>query len=778
MCWFAKTCSTMCSSILLAIFPSAVAVTHAPPVTNFVDFAASELGDIKCGPEQDYESLMDAHLIHYTSDEKYDKFDGYDLVKDYAKRPRDMASSDEKPKTVRCVGEDKEEGTWHVQRIGPFRSTGGNDWWQFTWLDMFGFDGSLGNEYQILGAEESYGMTGHWTGPITSDGKPIPLPPLHIHHIHLTQGAGLSWSSDFLDCSIDGKNCPDGGMIYAHHGDKQKLDKDDPRLLGLHAFGEDYGQGWAKKLYEPISCTGEINDLRPAGSPEIEWWYQSAVRIVRGKKNKDVAPLSMHYLYNPFEIGINTQFSRFGCYRVHPSHDTVHVYTGRMPYGGELIHPDAHMHMSAAQQMYLFSGSPEDLGLGALAFDYTWVPLNTVEALRAMGLTPAASEPAGGANNQKIVDVLSRSVSEGRAYQVCHAKANRVKLDGRSWDRASSLECNPWSFESGTQYTSVAFNGNPDLPDMRDAPGIYYNAISQLTRPSSIPKEFTFTQHAHWFLTYASTDQYSKYTWALGSQDPDAITPIVSKADLYRLLVWGTPRHGPTFFDTFVLFPLLNLALALLKLFHPTFTWFSPWPLRTAFWLIVALFVAMLAAFYAFLWAIRNPTVNLAVNRLSLNTIGKRISLGADLPDKTHYPIGLEIMSYLSLAATCIAVFAAAVTIIVPGDIYLVSDFGQELIQEAGEELNWSTGKPSGRYGVNASFVLVALPMILGLGAVAFWCLRNTIRAEVARRRLSERIHAAMAFKSLRDLIGAIEEEDEEMEESIECAPMLSSKDV
>jgi len=759
------------SSILLsALLSTGSAKTKAPFV--YKDFTSVELGELECEPEQDYETLLDAHLIHYTSDDNYDKFEGTDLVNDYAKRPRDVASVDGRPKTVRCVGkEETEDGTWHVQRIGPFRSTGGNDWWQFAYLDMFGFNGSIGEKHRILGDGEgsSYGLTGHWSGPITPDGRPIGLPPLHIHHIHLTEGAGFTWSSDILDCVVRGYNCPDGGMIFAHHGDKQLHQEDDQRNGGIHTFGEDYGSNWAKKIYEAISGTGEINDLRPAGSPEIEWWYQTAVRVVSGKKSEARKPLSMHYLYNPFEIGVDTQFSRFATYRTHPSHDSVHVYTGRMPFAGELVHADGHEHMAAAQQMFLFEGTPEDLGLGALAFDYTWVPLKSSEALHALGLsTGIVSEPAAGANNQKIVDVILDSVAKGRAYQVCHSKANRVRLDGMNWDRAGSLECNSWSFDSGTQYTSVAFNGNTILPDMLDAPGLYYNSISKITRPRSIPRENTFPQHSHWFLCYtARHTAHSYYTWQFSSQDPDALSPVVTKVDLLRILVWGSPRHAPGFFDSFVLIPVLNLALSLLKVFNPTFTWFSPWPLRTAFYLLVGLFVATLAAFRTFLWAVRKPSINEAVNEFSMRLSGRYVPIDtakAGLPDKAHYPIGIEIMTYIFLAATFIAICATATTMVVPGEVYLISEHGQKLVKEASlsGELNWITGKPGAGVGLSAPSVAVVVAMIVGLGTIANWCLRNTQRAELARRRLSMHIRSTKAIQTIQSFAGFDMEDDDE----------------
>lgn len=762
--------SLIARSILL--LSALTTLTSAAPRAPFVykDFTSDlTLGELECDPEQDYENLLDAHLIHYTSDDNYDKFEGIDLVHDYAKRPRDVASNDGRPKTIRCVSkEETEDGTWHVERIGPFRSTGGNDWWQFAYLDMFGFGGSRGEKFKILGDGNGnpIGLTGHWSGPITPEGKPIGLPPLHIHHIHLTEGVGVSWSSDIPDCIIKGSNCPDGGMMFAHHGDKQLLNVDDERDGGIHTFGEDYGSEWAKKVYEPISCTGEINDMRPAGSPEIEWWYQTAVRVVEGKKRDARKPLSMHYLYNPTEIGVDTQFSRFATFKTHPSHDSVHVYTGRMPFAGELVHADGHEHMSAAQQMFLFEGSPEDLGLDKLPFDFSWVPLKAEVALDALGLAPAIAEPAAGINNQKIVDLILENVAKGRAYQVCHSKANRVKLDGKQWDRAGTLACNPWSFESGTQYTSVSFNGNTALPDMLDAPGLYYNSVSKITRPRSIPTENTFSQHSHWFLCYTARDtDTSYYTWQFSSQDPDALAPVTTKVDLLRVLVWGCPRSAPGFIDNFVLIPVLNLALSLLKMFDPTFTWFSPWPLRMAFYILVGLFVATLIAFRVFLWVIRKPSINEAVNEFSLRLSGRYVPIvatGRNLPKKAHYPIGMEIMTYLSLASTVVAICATAVTLTVPGEVYMVSEHGQKLVMEAAAngELNWTTGMPGSEFGLIDHTMVVAI--IVGLATSANYCLRNTHRAELARRRLSQHIRSTEAMQALQTLAGFAEEDEDE----------------
>ena len=68
------------------------------------------------------------------------------------------------------------------------------------------------------------------------------------------------------------------------------------------------------------------------------------------------------------------------------------------------------------------------------------------------------------------------------------------------------------------------------------------------------------------------------------------MSPVFNKIDMLRLLVWGAPMNAPNAFDYFALVPTLNVAFSLLHyLFHPEFTWFSPWPLLQALVLLLSI---------------------------------------------------------------------------------------------------------------------------------------------------------------------------------------------
>lgn len=199
-----------------------------------------------------------------------------------------------------------------------------------------------------------------------------------------------------------------------------------------------------------------------------------------------------------------------------------------------------------------------------------------------------------------------------------------------------------------------------------------------------------------------------------------------------------------SFFDEFILIPVLNLAVSLLRLVVPSgsFTWFSPWPLRTALVLVVLCFIMFLAMFKGFLWAIRNPVVIGRVNKLSIRfSRSTLLSMPAPTevpPEATKYPLAIEIASYLSLATATVAFLAAAITARLPHDVYIVSKIGQSQIADAAFDLRraWVTGAPRDRAG-DLLAALVGTAILVLLGAVAIFCSRNANEAELRRRRMS-----------------------------------------
>eukprot|EP00966_Prymnesium_polylepis_P156009 3604566-Prymnesium_polylepis.1 len=90
--------------------------------------------------------LQHAHAVHFRSTTEYDRYEGVglggimhlaDLVS-YPAANATMASALLPAARVwsgSCVVSTDNQTAWHRQRIGPFRSRGGYDFWQSGWTD-------------------------------------------------------------------------------------------------------------------------------------------------------------------------------------------------------------------------------------------------------------------------------------------------------------------------------------------------------------------------------------------------------------------------------------------------------------------------------------------------------------------------------------------------------------------------------------------------------------------------------------------------------------------
>lgn len=102
-----------------------------------------------------------------------------------------------------CTTTTQTGAIWYTQRIGPFMSTGGSDWWAAGWTNLAGM-------HREDGAGVEQGITAHVAGAVSSSGELIPYPPIHMHHTScsLTEspaGKNLAFSTHpiFLDVSGD-----------------------------------------------------------------------------------------------------------------------------------------------------------------------------------------------------------------------------------------------------------------------------------------------------------------------------------------------------------------------------------------------------------------------------------------------------------------------------------------------------------------------------------------------------------------------------------------------
>jgi len=187
-----------------------------------------------------YKSGKYATVIHYPSTSDFNVFKGIDLVpenrayyakgSEYAKLLNFRTKVEEKIDDLmmhKCTIEhDDRKGGWIVQRIGPFTSRGGYDWWQFGWSNV-------GQFHELLKSfPDGIDIVNSIITPVHENGTRLGLPPIHVHHIHVVAqnsvrprntlrpicvgSSGLS-GSFFKWLAID-QNCYNASLFFEQHG--------------------------------------------------------------------------------------------------------------------------------------------------------------------------------------------------------------------------------------------------------------------------------------------------------------------------------------------------------------------------------------------------------------------------------------------------------------------------------------------------------------------------------------------------------------------------------
>lgn len=352
----------------------------------------------KCDFEADsipfYEYSPLSSVIYSPNTEKYDAFYGFDLIpenkhnypswsdftihldfdhaKEYAKETIMMQ---------RCRIPEEDGGAWHVQRIGPFVSRGGYDWWQLAWPDLGMFSEALAKH------PEGIDVTKQIFSPVTRNGTRLSYPPLHTHHVHALTQPGtrprlnsrpmcvqqLGLGIQALDEMVREKMCYNLSMFFEQHGDHICQPEDD----GIDCLTQ--GDKNIRRLVAPLDVEGEINDVRPTNSEPMEWFYQIAMRWKPIDPKEPV--ISQTSLFGPGTIIIPSQITK-SLTAPTPTHaESVMIYSGKLTVSGDLRRGKIHAHSAIYQSSMLLLGEFSDYGLSDSKFEPVrgWKPLITTE---------------------------------------------------------------------------------------------------------------------------------------------------------------------------------------------------------------------------------------------------------------------------------------------------------------------------------------------------------------------------------------------------------------
>jgi hypothetical protein len=400
---------------------------------------------------------------------------------------------------------------WYYERVGPFRSQGGYDWWSVYWNDFGGFRERLQRGDQV-------GIVAHVSTPVDEGNRKIPLPPIHVHHVHVTPSLGLHNRFELMpECAFRGRNCLDASMLIQHHGDAQCDDPDRDDCMR-----DDY-MGGIKEVRAPLSVFGHFNDVRPLGSDVLEWYYLIGVKVT--ERGSDVSkrtwtPLSEHAFGQPGTF-VPWQLQSY----VVTSPIPRRVYTAfyevlYMPFSGTLWRFQVHAHQAMFLGSDLFAGGISSLGLDRLSWEGAWANITTLRQFVRTNVPPDS--------------------------QKCVSDRNTIVVGTKEFDRRTKVHCDPWTFAVGDAFTVVSYHGPSQ------AKSSFEGMKGGLGRggKTAVENDDLFPQHVSWFLEYYATDHRSHYTYSWGSKAEHGMDNVGTLRDTFRLVFhFGTPESPPTLTD-------------------------------------------------------------------------------------------------------------------------------------------------------------------------------------------------------------------------------------
>ncbi|KAH8047909.1 hypothetical protein JL721_12069 [Aureococcus anophagefferens] len=207
-------------------------------------------------------------------------------------------------------------GAWHVQRVGPYRSHGNYDWWQMGWQDVAFFR------------------------------RRAKHPGIDVNKYILAP---------------DGIRPRNQLRVYCHPGPKYFGSNIDNVLKQKNCYNSQGDENTMRRISEPLDIEGDLNDVRPPNSEEIEWYYQVAMHWTPLDRTVDAT--SMVTIMAPGESIPSDQLSRVGTFPTPTDRPTFIWYTGHMWADGELVRNKLHAHNMVFESSQFYAATPGDLGL-------------------------------------------------------------------------------------------------------------------------------------------------------------------------------------------------------------------------------------------------------------------------------------------------------------------------------------------------------------------------------------------------------------------------------
>ena len=218
------------------------------------------------------------------------------------------------------------------------------------------------------------------------------------------------------------------------------------------AMGQDYG-GYQKVIDQVPSINLELNDVRAANSAPLTFYYQISLRLADKETLTAARPLSVFKTHNvPQPLTFGGQSAAVSTYAAYYDRDSRMWYSSLWPMDSTLVSAYPHFHQTSHQESFLFSSTPQALGIGStLSSPKDSIVTGNNTLVRASVLKKAEE-----------LDALVCS-AKGRLQRIeADEKGNLYPLNteaGACFDRAAYPTCYKKDWQKGEPFTVLTLNG-------------------------------------------------------------------------------------------------------------------------------------------------------------------------------------------------------------------------------------------------------------------------------------------------------------------------------
>eukprot|EP00854_Cymbomonas_tetramitiformis_P014900 gene14900-17614_t len=237
--------------------------------------------------------------------------------------------------------DDPTADVWRIQRIGPMTSVGGYDWHSIFYNDPANMKEPLSKNPKLF-------ITGDFIAVTDEGGEPLPYPPIHLHHVHMYN---------------DDIQVP---QHFERHGDSACLNNEGAAECLLQVYPEGYGIQFSR----PYQIGADLNDVRAADSEVLPWYFEVSFRI----NHRPVTPISRNSFAMPGD-----PWSEVTTYELGEENSFLWA-TFKNPFDQYIWFYGVHVHMSRADEIWVFTDKADDIGLNQGKYVvrdplYTWESL-------------------------------------------------------------------------------------------------------------------------------------------------------------------------------------------------------------------------------------------------------------------------------------------------------------------------------------------------------------------------------------------------------------------